>query len=155
MGARRPFFVMTQGIQDKEQALTEAVAETVESRLSGVEVLAVELSGNDRFTVYLDRNGGVDLALCEQVSSLLREYGREYTVEVSSPGAERPLRKPDHFRGVVGRRVKLRTPGRKGLRGEVVAAGERAVTIRAVEGDVEVPYGEIVRANLIEEEGTR
>ena len=155
MGARRPFFVMRTGIFDKERTLTEAVSETVESRLPGVEVLAVELSGPDRFTVFLDHSEGVDLELCQQVSSLLRDYTREYSVDVSSPGLERPLRKPDHFHRVVGKHVKLRTPERKGLRGEVVAAGEGAVTIRADEGDVDVPYGEIVRANLIEEEVTR
>jgi ribosome maturation factor RimP len=141
--------------RDKERALTEAVTETVEARLPGVEVLAVELSGPEHFTVFVDRAGGVDLALCAQVTDVLRDYLREYQVDVSSPGSERPLRKPEHFRQAVGRRVKLRTPERKRFRGEVVAAGERTVTVRAGGEDVEVPYDEIVRGNLIEEEVPR
>jgi ribosome maturation factor RimP len=127
----------------------------VASRLPGVEVLAVELSGPEHFTVFVDRDEGVDLDLCQQVTQLLRDYLRDYQVDVSSPGIERPLRKPEHFRRVIGRRVKLRTPERRRFRGEVVAAGERSVTVRAGGGDVEIPYDEIVRGNLIEEEVPR
>ena len=58
---------------------------------------------------------------------MLRDYLREYAVDVSSPGIERPLRKPEHFRNAVGRKVTLRTPERKRLKGEVVSAGEQSV----------------------------
>jgi ribosome maturation factor RimP len=115
-----------------------------------VEVLAVELSGRDRFTVFVDRAGGVDHALCERVTGALRDYLREYSVDVSSPGSERPLRKPSHFRNAVGRRVALRTADRR-LRGEVVAADERTVKVGAEGAEAEIPYDEIVRANLIDE----
>jgi ribosome maturation factor RimP len=141
--------------RERERALTEAVTETVEARLPGIEVLAVELSGPEHFTVFVDRESGVDLALCAQVTDVLRDYLREYQVDVSSPGSERPLRKPEHFRQAVGRRVKLRTPERKRFRGEVVAVGESTVTVRAGGEDVEIPYDEIVRGNLIEEEVPR
>jgi ribosome maturation factor RimP len=141
--------------RDKERELTRAVTETVESRLPGVEVLAVELASPEHFTVFVDREGGVDIALCAQVTDVLRDFLREYQVDVSSPGVERPLRKPEHFRGAVGRRVKLRTPARKRFRGEIVAAGESTVTVRAGDEDVEIPYDEIVRGNLIEEEVPR
>jgi ribosome maturation factor RimP len=141
---------MTQG-HVKEKQLERRIAQQVETGLPGVEVLAVELSGPDRFTVYVDHPEGVDHALCERVTNHLREYLREYSVEVSSPGLARPLRKPAHFRRAVGRRVTLRTPERKRLRGEVVDAGERTVTVRAGDDDIEVPYAEIVRGNLIDE----
>ena len=115
-------------------------------------MLAVELMGPERFTVFIDRLGGrVDHALCGRVTDVLRDYLRDYTVDVSSPGIERPLRKPEHFRGAVGRQVQLRTPARKRLRGEVVGADERAVTVQTDNEAVEVPYGEILRGNLIEE----
>lgn len=114
-------------------------------------MLAVELSGPEHFTVFVDRDGGVDLDLCARVTDLLRDYLRDYQVDVSSPGIERPLRKPDHFRRVVGRRVTLRTPERKRLRGEVVEAGEATVTVRIGNEDVQIPYESIVRGNLIEE----
>jgi ribosome maturation factor RimP len=134
----------------KERELQRTITQRVEGGLPGVEVLAVELSGRDRFTVFVDRAGGVDHALCERVTGVLRDYLREYTVDVSSPGSERPLRKPAHFRNAVGRRVALRTADRR-LRGEVVAADERAVKVGAEGAEAEIPYDEIVRANLIDE----
>jgi ribosome maturation factor RimP len=141
---------MTQ-IHAKEKQLEREISGLVESGLPGVEVLAVELSGPDRFTVFVDHPQGVDHGLCERVTNRLRDYLREYSIAVSSPGFERPLRKPAHFRSAVGRRVAIRTPQRKRLRGEVVDAGQRAVTVRAGENDIEVPYEEIVRGNLIDE----
>ena len=135
----------------KEKQLEREISGLVESGLPGVEVLAVELSGPDRFTVYVDHPGGVDHALCERVTGLLRRYLDRYTVDVSSPGLDRPLRKPTHFANAVGRRVTIRTPERRRLRGEVVDASERTVTVRAGEDDIEVPYETIVRGNLIDE----
>ena len=133
-------------VRTKEKQLEREIGARVEDTLDGVEVLAVELERPDQFTVYVDHPAGVDHALCERVTKALRDYLREYTVNVSSPGATRPLRKPDHFVGVVGRRVKLRTRERR-LRGEVVFADENHVTV----DETEVPYDEIVRANLIDE----
>jgi ribosome maturation factor RimP len=139
-------------VHEKERTLQREIAGRVESALPDVEVLAVELAGPERFTVFIDRVGGrVDHALCERVTNELRDYLREYTVDVSSPGLERPLRKPEHFRNVVGRRVALRTESRKRLRGEVVDAGEEAVTLQTENESVQVPYGEILRGNLIDE----
>jgi len=137
---------------DKEKELYREVSQRVESGLPGVEVLAVELSGPERFTVFVDHHDGVDHALCERVTDVLRGYLKDFSVDVSSPGSERPLRRPQHFRGVVGRSVALRTEEPRKLRGEVVDAGERAVTVRASGQDVEVPYDAIVRGNLINEE---
>lgn len=133
-------------IRQKEKQLEQEIGPRVEEALDGVEVLAVELQGPDRFTVYVDHPAGVDHALCARVTDVLRDYLREYTVEVSSPGIERPLRKPQHFAGAVGRPVKLRTRDRR-IRGELVAADARRVQI----DDTEVPLEEIVRANLIDE----
>jgi ribosome maturation factor RimP len=140
---------------DKERQLTREIAPKVESALPGTEVLAVELNSPERFTVYVDHAQGVDHALCERVTNVLRDYLREYSVDVSSPGIERPLRKASHFRNVVGRRVALRTEGRNRLRGEVVAVGERSVTVKTDAESVDIPYDSIVRGNLIEEVGTR
>ena len=143
------------GIHEQERKLQRDIEPAVERALPGVEVLAVELSGPDRFTVYIDRQGGVDHALCARVTDVLRDYLRQYSVEVSSPGLERPLRKPEHFRGAVGRKVALRTDadieGRKRFRGEVVDADDAAVTVRVQNDSVDVPYATIVRGNLISE----
>ena len=158
MGARAPVFFdrhMT-NVYEQERSLQREIERTVETGIPGVEVLAVELSGPERFCVYVDHPRGVDHALCERVTNLLRGYLDRFTVDVSSPGLERPLRKPGHFRNAVGRRVAIRTraeiDGRKRFRGEVAEAGERAVTVRVTGGsDVDIPYEAIVRGNLIEE----
>jgi ribosome maturation factor RimP len=119
-------------------------------------VLAVELLSPRRFRVYVDRAEGVDHALCERVTDVLRSYLDDYSVEVSSPGPDRPLRKPEHFGLALGRRVKLRTGrdvgGRNRFRGEVLAAEEDAVML-AVAGSepLRIPYDAIVRGNLIDE----
>ena len=133
---------------EREQTLQRQIGREVESVLPGVEVLAVELSGPDRFTVFVDHADGVDHELCARVTDVLREYLREYAIAVSSPGVERPLRTAQHFRNAVGRTVKLRTPERKRLKGEIVSAGERAVVVRAGGDTVEIPYDQIVRGNL-------
>lgn len=141
---------------EKERQLTREIGQKVEGALPGTEVLAVELTSPDRFTVFVDHaHQGVDHALCERVTSILRDYLREYSVDVSSPGLERPLRKAAHFRNAVGRRVVLRTSARSRLRGEVVAADERSVTVRTEAESVDIPYETIVRGNLIEETGEK
>src|SRR5438874_11239433 len=128
---------------EKERQLTREIAPKVERAMPGTEVLAVELNSPDRFTVYVDHAQGVDHALCERVTNVLRDYLREYSVDVSSPGFKRPLRKQTHFRDVVGRRVALRTQERNRVRGEVVAAGERSVTVKTDGESVDIPYDSI------------
>jgi ribosome maturation factor RimP len=136
---------------EKERQLQSEIASRVEHDLPGVDVLAVELVSPSRFCVYVDHPDGVDHALCEQVTDVLRDYLREYGIEVSSPGLDRPLRRREHFAAAEGHRVKLRTTGRK-LRGEVLSAGEQSVKVAASDGaETEIPYAEIVRANLIHE----
>ena len=139
----------------KEKTLFREIAPRVEGAIPGVEVLALELAGPERFTVFIDHPQRVDHALCERVTDVLRDYLREYTVDVSSPGLERPLRTPAHFERAIGRRVALRTAsdigGRKRFRGEVVGADPSAIRVLAEGGEFEIPYDSIVRGNLIEE----
>ena len=138
-------------VYEKERTLEQEITERVGEALPEIEVLAVELTGPERFTVYIDRTEGVDHALCERVTRVLWDYLREYSVDVSSPGLERPLRKPEHFRRFLGRHVRLKTAERAKVRGEVVRADEQAVTV-GVDGDeVDIPYEQIVRGNLIDE----
>jgi ribosome maturation factor RimP len=145
---------MTQ-VHERERQLHREVAETVESRIPNIEVLAVELGGPEHIVVYVDHPAGVDHALCERVTSELRPYLEHFRVDVSSPGFERPLRTRAHFADVVGRRVSVRTDvevaGRKRFRGSVVAAGAEEATLEVGDERVDIPYDAIVRGNLIEE----
>lgn len=143
-------------VHERERELTREVTQTVEQGLPDVEILAVELSGRERFTVYIDHARGVDHALCERVTNLLRGYLDRYTVDVSSPGIERPLRTPAHFRGAIGRTVAVRTEhelgGRKKFRGTVAAAESGGLALDVAGGErVQIPYQEIVRGNLVDE----
>ena len=137
---------------EKERTLTKQIGRELATALPGVEVLAVELSAPDRFTVFVDHAEGVDHALCARVTDALRGFASgDGKLQVSSPGIERPLRRPEHFRNAVGRTVTLRTPERKRLKGEIVSAGESSVVVQSGNNNVEIPYDAIVRGNLIDE----
>jgi ribosome maturation factor RimP len=158
MGPTGPFFltgVLIANTYEKEKQLQEEIGSRVEHDLPGVEVLAVELANPDRFVVYVDHPEGVDHALCVRVTDLLRDYLREYSIDVSSPGVERPLRKPAHFAGALGHTVSLRTreplDGRSKFKGELKDAGDDALTLGIDGTTIEIPYETIVRGNLIDE----
>ena len=158
MGAARPFlFLDTEmaSVYDKERTLYREVTQKVEAGIPEVEVLALELSGPERMTVYVDHPAGVDHALCERVTNVLRGYLDRYSLEISSPGFDRPLRTAAHFRRAVGRKVQLRTEspidGRSRFRGELVEAGDRTLEVRSGDDTIEIPYDAIVRGNLIDE----
>src|SRR4029079_18512421 len=119
----------------------------IQERLSGsdpdVEVLLVEPAGVGRLRLFIDHPSGVDLALCERVTRELTDLLEQYALEVSSPGPQRPLVKPDHFRRFVGRRVRVRTrseyQGRTSFTGELVGATDDQVTVAADDGIVSIP----------------
>jgi ribosome maturation factor RimP len=134
---------------DIEQRLASAEPE--------VELLAVEPVGSERLRLFIDHPAGVDLALCERVTVHLRELLVEYGLEVSSPGPQRPLSKPDHFRRFIGRRARLRLreprDGHRSYTGELVGASDDEVTVAAEDGVVSIPYSDINRSHLVEGDG--
>ena len=136
-----------------ERKLAKEIAPAIERAVPGVEVLAVELLSPSRFCVYVDHAEGVDHELCARVTQLLGEYRGTYAIDVSSPGPDRPVRTPAHFRAATGQNVQLRTAseiaGKKRFRGLVVAASDQSLRIAAGEEELEIPYESIVRANLI------
>ena len=130
----------------------------IEARLAqaepDVEVLLAELVGGRLVRLFIDHPDGVSLALCERVTHLLPQVREKYALEVSSPGTERPLSKPEHFRRYVGRRARLRTrgdslDGRKTVSGELLEASDAEVTVAADTGVVSIPYSDIHRSNLL------
>jgi ribosome maturation factor RimP len=152
-----------------------AIQTEIEARLADsepeIEVLLAEVLGGRSLRVFIDHSDGVTLAMCERVTMLLNDLRERYSLEVSSPGSERPLTKPAHFRRFVGRRARVRTrhprpiaqldgqrpadtpPARAvaSFTGELVGASEQEVTLAADGGVIAIPYSEIRRSNLIEE----
>jgi ribosome maturation factor RimP len=129
----------------------------IEARLAEVEpeveVLLAEVVGRDLVRLFIDHPQGVTLDLCERVTKLLPEVREKYALEVSSPGIERPLSKPEHFRRFVGRRARVRTrgdhDGRRSFTGELLNATEDEVTVAADTGVVSIAYADIHRSNLV------
>jgi ribosome maturation factor RimP len=129
----------------------------IEQRLAGLdprlELIALEHPRPDALRLFIDHPGGVDLALCEAVTSHLRELLLDYSLEVSSPGAERPLTKPEHFRRYLGRQVRVRTreelEGRRSFTGRLTGADETGVSVELPEGAVTIPHERIRRSNLV------
>jgi len=136
------------------QHIQRDIEERLSERAPDVEVLLAEVSG-ESVRLFIDHPNGVSLDLCERVTHLLPEVREAYALEVSSPGIERPLSKPDHFRRFLGRRARVRTrgahDGHKSFTGELVGASDAEVTIAAPTGVVAIPYDDITRSNLVEE----
>ncbi len=136
---------------------TDQLQTDIEARLAGrlpaVELLACERIGAERLRLTIDHPDGVDLGLCERVTRELSELLERYGLEVSSPGPERPLVKPDHFRRFLGRRARVRTreprDGHRNFTGELVGASDAEVTVAAGTGVVTIPYTEIARSHLV------
>jgi ribosome maturation factor RimP len=139
-----------------DRELTQ-MQETIESRLAqrepDVELLALERPASERLRLVIDSPDGVDLALCERVTGVLRDLLESWSLEVSSPGPERPLTKPEHFRRFLGRRVRVRTrgevAGHKSFTGRLTGADEESVSVDSGDGPVSIPLASVRRSNLL------
>ncbi len=153
----RPLFLRTESVH------LSALQADIEQRLAAsepdIEVLLAEVVGGRCLRVYIDHPDGVTLEMCERVTKELNDLRERYSLEVSSPGSERPLTKPAHFRRFMGRRARVRSRhplpvGQRPVRsftGELVGATDEEVTLAADEGLIAIPYAEIRRSNLIGE----
>ncbi len=159
--------------------LQTEIEERLAEREPDVEVLLAEVVGGRALRVFVDHPEGVTLALCERVTVALTPLRERYTLEVSSPGLERPLTKPEHFRRFVGRRARVRAEAgrhsasprvpvaasgdrpalssqpssvsRRSYTGELVGASDSEITLAADGALVTIPYAQIRRSNLVEE----
>jgi ribosome maturation factor RimP len=144
-----------------------ALQTEIEARLAGVEpeveVLLAEIAG-PTLRLFIDHPDGVTLAVCERVTGHLSDYRERFSLEVSSPGQDRPLTKPQHYSRFLGRRARVRLrpaatadggastsppAGHTQLTGELVGASDSEVTIAAGDGILTIPYEQIVRSNLV------
>jgi len=134
--------------------LEQEIAKIVKA--NGAELYDSEIVNEGEETIFrvsVTREGGVNLDLCAEISNMLSPYldvhppmNSPYRLEVSSPGIERKLRKPEHFRGAIGERVKLKVPGQDRLRGLLKSADSQGVTVETKHGDEVYPYSEIKTA---------
>jgi ribosome maturation factor RimP len=147
-----------------------ALQTEIETRLAGVEpeveLLLAEVTG-PTLRLFIDHPDGVTLALCERITAHLTDLRERYALEVSSPGVDRPLTKPQHYSRFLGRRAKVRlrepvtvgtgsssadvgpTPPSRTVVGELVGATDGEVTLAAGDGVLTIPYDQIVRSNLV------
>lgn len=136
------------------EQIHEQIIAIVSETNADIEVLLVELAGGT-LRVFIDYPGGVSLDHCETVTHALSELRETYSLEVSSPGPERPLTRPEHFIRYSGRkaRLKLLEPvtedDRRTISGEILEADTDRLVLLADGEQVEVSYGAIGRANLI------
>ncbi len=138
--------------------LTQQIESTLRDRVPEVEVLLAEQPTPGLVRVTIDRPGGaVDLDLCERVTRELADIRQRYALEVSSPGIERPLVKPEHFRRAVGSRVHVRTEqavdGRRQFTGTLIDAGNDEIEIDLDGERTSLPYAAIRRGNLVAQVG--
>ena len=140
-------------LEQAQQTIDRRVAE-LDPRL---ELIALERPAAETLRIYIDHPDGVDLALCERVTNQLRELLDSWSLEVSSPGADRPLTKPEHYRRFLGRRVKVRTTeqisGRRNFTGTLTAADDESVSLEADGDDFRIPLAGIRRSNLVPDLG--
>jgi ribosome maturation factor RimP len=139
------------------EEIVSSLQQEIETRLSDsepdVEVLLAEVVAGSTLRLFIDHPNGVTLDLCERVTGQLSDYRERYTLEVSSPGQDRPLTKPQHYSRFLGRHASVRLrearDGHKSVTGELVGASDQEVTIAAGDGIVTIPYDQIARSNLV------
>jgi ribosome maturation factor RimP len=109
----------------------------------------------------MSKEGGIGLEECAKVSHAVETaldvedlVPHAYALEVSSPGINRPLRRPEHFAKVVGKRVKVKTfgpvgtPPRKSFTGTLVQSGASDITLQVEGGGAfQIPIRDIAKAN--------
>ena len=140
-------------------AITAEIEETLAGNLPDVEVVDVEVAGgrgNRVLRVFIGHPDGVDHELCARVTGLLGRYREDYTVEVSSPGLERRLRKQEHFQAVIGKKINVRTydpvEGQRNFTGFLVSADSESLSLELEGREVSIPLNEVARAQTVFEQ---
>ncbi len=148
----------------KVVAVVEEIVAPVVSAL-GLELVDITFTkegGRWFLRIFIDKPGGVGLDDCQEVSEkidpLLDEQDpipQSYTLEVSSPGLERPLKKPADFERFTGKKINLSTfgpiEGRRKFKGRLIAANGHSVTLQVAGQDVVIPMEQIAAARLVAE----
>jgi len=138
-------------MEPSENEIAEKIAE-LDPR---IELIAVEKPARESLRLYIDHPDGVGLDLCERVTGQVRDLLADFALEVSSPGLDRPLAKPEHFAQFVGHTARIRAErpidGRRNFTGRLVAADAEAVSIESAGETIEIPFDLVSRSNLVPE----
>ena len=147
-------------MQEQVQALLEPLVEKL-----GYELVCLELQGsgqNSLLRLYIDAPQGIGLEDCERVSrevsatmDVADPISGSYRLEVSSPGLDRPLAKPEHFRRFAGRQAKLqmRAPveGRRRFAGRLLGLEQNEIVIEVDGSSFRLPLEQVEKARLVPE----
>ena len=110
----------------------------------------VQENGETIYRVSIIKDGGVDIDLCTDISrdispllDITSPVSGEYRFEVSSPGIERKLTKPEHFINSIGDKVKVKILGGQKCKGKLIDATKDGITLETKEGTQEYKYSEL------------
>jgi ribosome maturation factor RimP len=142
-------------VRQKREELEKEIEAALAERFPDVELVDFETRGRPpTLTLFIDRPGGVDLDLCSAVSQALEDVREQYALEVSSPGLDRRLRKPQHFAEQIGREVAVQmsepVDGRRNFRGVLEAAGQDSITLTLEGGSsATLPLATLRKAHVV------
>jgi len=141
--------------ETREELETEIEA-TLGERFPSVELVDFEVRGGSSptLTLFIDRPDGVDVDLCAAVSQAFEDLRERYALEVSSPGLDRRLRKPEHFAAQLGREaaVQMTEPveGRRNFRGVLAASDQDSITLTLEGGgSATLPLAALGKAHVV------
>jgi len=120
-----------------------------------IEVIAVQRIGRENLRIFIDHPDGITLEHCEAVTNQLRDLLADYGLEVSSPGLDRPLTKPEHYERFAGQAAKVQLAraidGQRNFTGRIGAVDGATVTIETEDGPVAITLDDVHRSNLVPE----
>jgi ribosome maturation factor RimP len=149
-----------QPLKDTEALLEELIDPVVAG--AGLRLVSVDVERRGKrlvVTVCLDREGGIDVDTCAEMSEEISRYldvediiSESYNLEVESPGLQRILRKPREFRCFIGREVEIvlrqAFEGRQKIQGRLKAADEMGITVFADGEEITFPYQALKKTKL-------
>lgn len=118
------------------------------------DIITTKEHENNIFRVYITSKGGISLDKCAEISRMIspildldEPIHGNYNLEVSSPGIERKLKKPQHFKASIGEKIKLKDFEKNVIKGELIFADTNEIKIKTEHGEEIITYDEISSAS--------
>lgn len=151
--------IVTYATLQNLRRICEPVVEAQACQLVAVELVGSGLRGRRTLRVSVDRPGGVDIGTCATISRRLSPVldvedpiDGAYDLEVSTPGIDRPLQRPEDFERFAGCELRLKpfgVEGKRAWKGTLVGIRDGVVTVRVAGEEREIPLTSIERAQLV------